>query len=112
MLHSVGTSCNPQTPPSYEEPSDRTLSSRTLRYNLTLLSNPGNCDFYSSCLQQLKLPKIWRRDLVVAILKPNKSLEDRKSYRLIFLSCIPFKVLERQTYCTCVGPSISPPLPL
>ena len=29
-------------------------------------------DFLSSCLRRLKIPKIWRRALVVAILKPRK----------------------------------------
>ena len=29
--------------------------------------------FLSSCLLQLKIPKIWRRSLVVAIPKPNKA---------------------------------------
>ena len=30
------------------------------------------CDFLSSCLRRLKIPKIWRRALVVAIPKPGK----------------------------------------
>ena len=31
-------------------------------------------DFLSSCLHRLKIPKIWRRALVVAIPKPTKSV--------------------------------------
>ena len=37
-------------------------------------------DFLSSCLHRLKIPKIWRRALVVAISKPTKPVGDRKSY--------------------------------
>ena len=45
--------------------------------------------FLSSCLHHLKIPKIWRRALVVAIPKPMKPVEDPKSYRLISLLCVP-----------------------
>ena len=34
------------------------------------------CAFLSSCMPQIKIPKVWRRSLVVAVLKPNKPLED------------------------------------
>ena len=37
-------------------------------------------DFLSSCLRRLKIPKIWRRALVVAIPKPTKPVWDPKSY--------------------------------
>ena len=37
-------------------------------------------NFLSSCLHQLKIPKIWRRVLVVAIPKPTKPVGDPKSY--------------------------------
>ena len=37
-------------------------------------------DFISSCLRRLKIPKIWRRALVVVIPKPGKPLGDPKSY--------------------------------
>ena len=37
-------------------------------------------DFISSCLRRLKIPKIWRRALVVAIPKPAKPVGDSKSY--------------------------------
>ena len=66
--------------------------------------------FLSSCLRQLKIPKIWRRALVVAIPKPNKPEEDPKSYRPISLLCIPFKILERLIYAR-IEPIVDPLLP-
>ena len=45
------------------------------------------CSFLSSCLHHLKITKIWRRALVVAIPKPMKPVEDPKSYRPISLLC-------------------------
>ena len=50
--------------------------------------------FLSSCLRQLKIPKVWRSALVVAIPKPKKPVEDPKSYRPISLLCVPYKILE------------------
>ena len=67
-------------------------------------------DFLSSCLRRLKIPKIWRRALVVAIPKPAKPVGDPKSYRPISLLCIPYKILERLIY-TRVEPLIDPLLP-
>jgi len=49
-------------------------------------------------MRQLKIPKIWRRALVVAIPKPEKPLGDPKSYRPISLLCVPFKILDRLIY--------------
>ena len=37
-------------------------------------------DFLSSCLRRLKIPKIWRRALVVAIPKSTKPVGNPKSY--------------------------------
>ena len=54
--------------------------------------------FLSSCLHHLKIPKIWRRALVVAVPKPSKPVEDPRSYRLISLLCVPYKILERLIY--------------
>ena len=56
------------------------------------------------------LPKIWRRALVVAILKPKKPIKDPKSYRPISLLCIPFKILARFIY-TRIEPIVDPLLP-
>jgi len=49
------------------------------------------CDFLNSFMRQLKIPKIRRRALVVAIPKPEKPLGDPKSYCPISLLCVPFK---------------------
>jgi len=38
-------------------------------------------DFLTSCLRQLKILKIWRRALIVAIPKPEKALGYPKSFR-------------------------------
>ena len=67
-------------------------------------------DFLSFCLLWLKIPKIRRRALVVAIPKPMKPVEDPKSYRLISLLCVPYKILERLIYA-CVETLIDPLLP-
>ena len=67
-------------------------------------------DFLSSCLRRLKISKIWRRALVVAIPKPTKPVGDPKSYRLISLPCVPYKILERLIYAH-VEPLINPLLP-
>ena len=64
-------------------------------------------DFLSSCLCRLKIPKIWRRALVVAIPKPAKPVGDPKSYRPISLLCVPYKILERLIYAR-VEPLIDP----
>ena len=68
------------------------------------------CDFLSSCLRRLKIPKIWRRALVVAIPKPTKPVGDSKSYRPISLLCVLYKILERLIYAR-VEPLIDPLLP-
>ena len=54
--------------------------------------------FLTSCLHHLKISKIWRRAPVVAVLKPSKPVEDLRSYRPIFLLCVPYKILERLIY--------------
>ena len=67
-------------------------------------------DFLSSCLCRLKIPKIWRRAVVVVIPKPGKPMGDPKSYRPISLLCVPYKILEWLIYA-CVEPLIDPLLP-
>ena len=59
---------------------------------------------------QLKIPKIWRKALIVAIPKPEKPLGDPKSYRPISLLCAPFKILKRLIYGS-VEPITDPCLP-
>ena len=66
--------------------------------------------FLSSCLRQLKIPKVWRKALVVAIPKPTKPVEDPKSYRPISLLCVPYKILERLIH-TRINPIVDPLLP-
>ena len=56
------------------------------------------CGFFSSCLRHLKIPKVCRRALVVAITKLKKPEEDPKSYRLISLLCVLYKILERHIH--------------
>ena len=40
------------------------------------------CDFLNSCIRQLKIPKIWRRALVIAIPKPEKALGTQRAIAL------------------------------
>ena len=61
-------------------------------------------------MRQLKIPKIWRRALIVAIPKPEEPLGDPKSYRPICLLCVPVKILERLIYAR-VDPITDPLLP-
>ena len=68
------------------------------------------CGFLSLFLHQLKIPKIWRRALVVAIPKPKKPVENPKSYRPMFLLCVPCKILERLIH-TRVKSIIDPQVP-
>ena len=56
------------------------------------------CDFVTSCMRQLKIPKIRRRALIAEIPKPEKPLGDQKSSRPISLLCVPFKIFERLIY--------------
>ena len=67
-------------------------------------------DLFCSCLLQLKISKIWRRALVIAIPKPAKPVGDPNSYQPISLLCVPYKILERLIYAR-VEPLIDPLLP-
>ena len=66
--------------------------------------------FFSQCMSTLRLPKIWRRSEIIAILKPKKPADDAKSYRPISLLCVPLKLLER-LLLTRLNPVIDPQLP-
>ena len=68
-------------------------------------------NFVSSYMHQLKLPKIGRRALVVAIAKPMKPLGEAKSYRPISLLCVPFKIMERLIYAARIEPIVDSLLP-
>ena len=58
----------------------------------------------------MKVPKIWRQALVIAIPKPKKPLNDPQSYRPISLLCTPFKLLERLILQR-IDPLVDPKLP-
>ena len=68
------------------------------------------CGFLSYCLRRSKIPKIWRRALVVATLKPKKPEEDPKSYRPTSLLCVPYKILKMFIH-THMASIIDPQLP-
>ena len=68
------------------------------------------CGFLSSCLRHLKIPKVWRRALVVALPKPKKPVEGPKSDRPISMLCVPYKILERLVHVR-VKPIVDPILP-
>ena len=101
-----GVRCCSQTPETRK-------SFRPRFYLPGLITNAGAalkswvCGFVSSCLRRLKIPKVWRRALVVAIPKPKKSLEDSKSYHSISLLCVPYKILERLIHSR-VEPIVGP----
>ena len=52
-------------------------------------------EFFSQCMYSLRLPKVWRRADMIAVLKPNKPADDAKNYRPISRLCVPLKLLER-----------------
>lgn len=49
----------------------------------------------NTCIEELKIPKLWRQARVVALLKPGKELTDPKSDRPVSLLCQLYKILER-----------------
>ena len=61
-------------------------------------------DFLCSSLHQLKNSKIWRRALVVAIVKPMKPVGDPKIYRPISLLCVSYKIVGRLIYARVGSP--------
>jgi len=58
------------------------------------------CDFLTSCMHQLKIAKIWRRALVVAILSASQRSHWRTQRAIVlYLCCASFlKILERLIY--------------
>ena len=67
-------------------------------------------DFYSCCFTNQSIPKIWRKATVIALPKPNKPVDDPKSYRPISLLCVPYKLLERLLLAR-LEPVVDPQLP-
>ena len=61
-------------------------------------------------MSTLRLPKIWRRSEIIAILKKKKPADDAKSYRPISLLCVPLKLHERLLLAR-LEPVIDPQLP-
>ena len=67
-------------------------------------------EFFSQCMCSLRLPKVWRRADIIAVLTPNKSADDANNYRPISLLCVPLKLLERLLLSR-LDPMIDPQLP-
>ena len=88
----------------------------SLRRKCKFISNCGTLmlnwlrEFFSQCMCGLRLPKVWRRADIIAVLKPNKSADDAKNYRPIPLLCVPLKLLERLLISR-LDPVIDPQLP-
>jgi len=51
--------------------------------------------FINTCFHTNRIPNVWRRASVIALLKPGKLDTSPKSYRPISLLCITFKLTER-----------------
>jgi len=67
-------------------------------------------EFYSSCLDRVAIPKIWRKATIIAVPKPNKPTDDPRSYRPISLLCVPYKLLEHLLLFR-LEPVVDPQLP-
>ena len=50
---------------------------------------------YNTCIQTQHIPTIWRKAIIIALLKPGKDPNLPKSYRPISLLCITYKLFER-----------------
>ena len=66
--------------------------------------------FFFSCLRHIRILKVWRRALAVAIPKPSKLRKNPKSYLLLSLLYVPYRILERLIHAR-VEPIINPPIP-
>ena len=62
-------------------------------------------EFFSQCMCSLRLPKVWRRADIIAVLKPNKPADGAKNYRPISLKLLERLLLSR------LDPVIDPQLP-
>lgn len=51
--------------------------------------------FMNNCLNSMKIPALWRKTKVVALLKHGKEPTEAKNFRPISLLCHLYKVLER-----------------
>ncbi|CAG9114277.1 unnamed protein product [Plutella xylostella] len=50
---------------------------------------------FNNCLSSAKIPKLWRKSKIVALLKPGKLPVEAKNFRPISLLCHTYKLLER-----------------
>ena len=55
----------------------------------------GLLNMYNTCIQTQHIPTIWRKAIIIALLKPGKDPNLPKSYRPISLLCISYKLFER-----------------
>ena len=62
------------------------LGPKTHKWLIAILNN---------CFSQNKIPTIWRKSKIIAILKPGKDSETPKNYRPISLLCHMYKLYER-----------------
>ena len=67
------------------------------------------CHLYV-CFKTSWLPKIWSRAKIIALARPNKPLNNLKSYSPISLLCIPYELLECLLHAR-LNPIIDPQLP-
>ena len=51
--------------------------------------------FYNNCLSSHRLPKLWQKAKIIALLKPGKDSSDPKSFRSISPLSHPYKLFER-----------------
>lgn len=51
--------------------------------------------FFNSCVTTCKIPRMWRKTKVIALLKPGKDPSQAKSFRPISLLCHTYKLFER-----------------
>ncbi|KAJ8388028.1 hypothetical protein AAFF_G00148190 [Aldrovandia affinis] len=52
-------------------------------------------NMYNTCLLTQRIPSIWRKAIITALLKPGKDPNLSKSYRPISLLCTTYKLFER-----------------
>ena len=62
---------------------------------LDLVHCSGCFDMFNNCVSNNKIPKLWRKARVIALLKPGKDPASPKSYRPISLLCHTYKLFER-----------------
>jgi hypothetical protein len=50
---------------------------------------------YNNCIKCVKIPIIWRKSRIIALIKPGKQPTEAKHFRPISLLCHTYKLLER-----------------